>query len=442
MKLLFIAPSAYLLGGVQDWLYMLTMGLRDRGHNVTVGVPNNKFHRLEEFNNHFHGIEAIPFVNRTGTSEGRISGLCNCIIANQADIIIGVNIGDIYEAFRRVKGRLANSRLVMTVHAIEANYFSDIKEYSSVIDAIVTTNRLTELMVNRLSAVACNRVFYAPYGIHKVAELDVLITDECLKLAWVGRIEKAQKRVHDLRNILVELDNLKVEYRLSIAGDGEMLDDIRKDLEFWINKEKVQFYGFLKKEEMHSFYSNHNVLIITSKWETGPIVAWEAMSAGLAVVSSSYIGSGAEKALINNETALLYPIGESKKAAIQISRLTNRIFRNHIARNGMDMVHSRYSAEVSITAWEVAFKKVLDLPIQKDVPMPVKPRPKANGRLEFLLGTYLSEKVRLFWRPSVSATNPGSEWPHSLHEISDQSSILNFAEKVEKTSTDIGSRNI
>ena len=436
LKIVFVAPSAYLLGGVQDWLYMLTLGLRERGHHVTVAVPNNKFHRLDRFNAHFEGIRAIPFFNRTGTPEGRIRGLCSCIIVNQADIIVGVNIGDIYEAFWRVKGRLKRSRLVMTVHAIEANYFSDIKDYSGVIDAVVTTNRLTELMVSKLAIVSSSRIFYAPYGIHRVEGLREIDSKACLKLAWVGRIENAQKRVYDVRSILVELDKLGVKYRLSIAGEGEIMDDLKRDLEFWIKKGKVEFYGFLKKEDMHLFYCKHNVLLITSKWETGPIVAWEAMSCGLAVVSSRYVGSKAEKALIHNETALLYPLGGAKEAALQIKRLTNPLVYRQIASNGRRMVNSRYSAEVSLTAWEGAFQRIRDLPDREGLPMTIKRRTQANGRLELLLGSYLSEKVRLFLPPSVSATNPGSEWPHSLQGKSDQTSILNFAEEVEKTSTD------
>lgn len=442
MKLLFVAPSAYLLGGVQDWLYMLTLGLRERGHHVTVAVPNNKFHRIDRFNTHFKDIRAVPFLNRTGTPEGRIRGLCKCIITNQADLVVGVNIGDVYEAFWRVKGRLRRSKLVMTVHAIEANYFSDMQDYSPVIDAVVTTNRLTQLMVNKLGFISSDRIFYAPYGIDKVDGLKVEDPEDCLKVAWVGRIENTQKRVYDLRRILVELDELGVNYRLSIAGEGEIIGDLKKDLEFWVKAEKVQFYGFLKKEDMQLFYSKHTILLITSEWETGPIVAWEAMTCGLAVVSSSYVGSLAEKALIHNETALIYPVGKAKEAALQINRLSNPLFHRQIATSGRRMVNSRYTSEVSLTAWENSFERIISLPDRVVLPLKVKRRTQANGRLELLLGSYLSETVRLFLPPSSTATNPGSEWPHSLQGKSDQTSILNFAEEVERTSADNGCLDI
>ena len=42
--------------------------------------------------------------------------------------------------------------------------------------------------------------------------------------------------------------------------------------------------------ELAQTYPLHHVLLITSSWETGPIVAWEAMAAGMAVVVAAMWG--------------------------------------------------------------------------------------------------------------------------------------------------------
>lgn len=436
MKLLFIAPSAYLLGGVQDWLYMLTIGLRNRGHNVIVAVPDNNYHRLNRYNEYFKGIDAVPFVNRTGTPEGRIRALCSCLIKNRAEIIVAVNIGDVYEAFSRVKKRLGDSRLVMTIHAIEANYFADLNDYHSIIDAVITTNRLTELIIKKGNAISSNRIYYAPYGVHEAEGTEEVRRDyECLRLAWVGRIENRQKRASDLYGILEELDKLGVDYTLGIAGTGEIHGDLERGLEDWVKNGKVEFYGVLRKEEMPSFYSKHNVLLITSQWETGPIVAWEAMSYGLAVVSSEYIGSRAEKTLIHNETALLYPIGETKEAALQIKRLVNQDLRKDIAESGRAIAISRYSALASIVTWEYTFESIMRLRNKVQLSFRVQKRRPASGRLESLVGTYISEKIRHLLPPAVTASSAGSEWPHSLQNENEQSSVLKLAEEIETAST-------
>ena len=95
MKVLIIAPSAYILGGVQDWLYLLTNGLRNNGYTITVAIPNNRFHNGRRYNNYYKGINAVYFSNLTGTHQGRINALSRLLINTPADLILGVNIGDI-----------------------------------------------------------------------------------------------------------------------------------------------------------------------------------------------------------------------------------------------------------------------------------------------------------------------------------------------------------
>lgn len=322
MKILFIAPSAYLLGGVQDWLYMLVLGLRDRGHRITVGVPDGQFHQLKPFNAHYPGLNAKGFMNKTGTDAGRRRALMSFLLDHPADLVVGVNIGDLYEAFALIATRLPSTRLALTLHAIEADYFADIKTYAPILDAIITTNRLTEAMVKAVETVPEERVFYAPYGVTE-GPVHVSTGASPLRIAWVGRIENGQKRVSDLQSILNELDQAKCDYRLSIAGLGPCFEELQQLLSPWIKLGKVSIEGYIEKEKIPDFLVNHDVMLITSQWETGPIVAWEAMAAGLVVVSSNYVGSWLERALVHDSTALLYPIGDAHAASLQLLRLTN-----------------------------------------------------------------------------------------------------------------------
>jgi hypothetical protein len=164
-------------------------------------------------------------------------------------------------------------------------------------------------------------------------------------------------------------------------------------------------------------------------------VAWEAMSYGLAVVSSEYIGSRAEKTLIHNETALLYPIGETKEAALQIKRLVNQDLRKDIAESGRAIAISRYSALASIVTWEYTFESIMRLRNKVQLSFRVQKQRPASGRLESLVGTYISEKIRHLLPPAVTASSAGSEWPHSLQNENEQSSVLKLAEEIETAST-------
>lgn len=432
MRILIVAPSAYLLGGVQDWLYLLTLGLRSRGSDVIVAIPNDTFHNGAIYNDYYPNINAIYFSNKTGTIEGRIRSLSKLLVNQPSDIIVGVNIGDLYEAYKRIFYRLGNTRIVMTLHAIEGDYLGDIGRYNYLLDGVITTNQLSRKIITELNLIENDRVFYAPYGVKTDHILVKQNMGNDLRIAWVGRLDNEQKRVSDLRNILRDLDEKKIPYILSIAGDGPHKVYLEKDLDFWIRTNRVRILGFLDKKELREFYEQHNILLITSQWETGPIVAWEAMISGLVIVSSEYVGYASEGALINEETALLYPIGSSREAADQLGRLLNPSLYQRLSKSGQRMAASRYSLESSLKSWERAFEVVLKTERTKKIPEKKSHSGEALSGLESKVGIRIGELLRVFLRRKGYCRDPGSEWPHSLYGYTNQQALLAYAKTLEQ----------
>jgi len=431
MKLLFVAPSAYLLGGVQDWLYLLALGLRDRGHIVDVAVPNNRFHNGILYTQYYRDINALYFSNQSGTPEGRIKSLAKLLLSQPADLIVGVNIGDLFEAYKRVLCLHKNMKFAMTLHAIEGDYLGDIGKYHSLIDGVITTNRLSERIVKELALIDTERVFYSPYGVDSVNFCPLEGAGSSLRIVWVGRLDESQKRVSDLYGILKCLDKNGVDYTLSIAGDGPSREELGEKLDFWIRTGKARILGFLDKQQLRRLYSEHNILLITSEWETGPIVAWEAMSAGLAVVSSKYVGHASERDLLNGETALLYPVGSSDIAASQLERLCDPKLRRMISTNGQQMAVLRYSAKSCLNHWENTFTKIINSEkrtLHRDQNYYLDSVPK---RIHRIFSETMKEKLRGLLKKEAYCLDPGSEWPHSLYGPTNQNSLLRYAESLE-----------
>ena len=432
MRILIIAPSAYLLGGVQDWLYLLTLGLRNKGYDVRIAIPNNIFHNGVVYNDYYNNINAVYFSNRTGTSEGRVRALSELLMNQPSDLILGVNIGDAYEAYKRVFYRLRDTRMVMTLHAIEGDYLGDIGRYYSLLDGIITTNQLSRKIITQLALIEEDRVFYAPYGVKIKSILPEINMDNILSIAWVGRFDDKQKRISDLHRILRGLDQRGIPYILSIAGDGPYKLQLEKELDLWIHENRVRIFGFLDKKEMTAFYAQHNILLITSEWETGPIVAWEAMISGLVIVSSKYIGYASERALINETTALLYPIGSTEEAANQLERLVNPDLRQRLARNGRRIAASRYSLESSLNSWDKAFGIILKRERRIQINKLGSHSAEALSGLESRIGIRMAELLRIFLRRKGYCRDPGSEWPHSLYAHTNQKALLKYAKTLEE----------
>jgi glycosyltransferase involved in cell wall biosynthesis len=432
MNIIFIAPSAYLLGGVQDWLYSTVLGLRDRGHNVQVGVPDGMFHSGKIYNKEFKGLDADLFSNKSGTNEGRINTLEKFLLRKKPDLVVGVNIGNLYEAVSRLK-RKHNLRFAMTVHALEANYFEDIRMYKGLIDGLITTNKLTMQMAKEIGELEDERVYYAPYGVPiEMTRPKRNIETEKVNIIWVGRLDQAQKRVMDLIEIVGYLDEMHVDYQLSIAGEGPQRYQVEKGLEKQVAKQKVRFCGKLNKNSLYSLYKDNDILLITSEWETGPIVAWEAISAGCTVVSSRYTGCKAEQTLVDQETALLFNISDTKDAALKILKLRDKGTREIIQSKSRQLVQERYSSKASLDAWELAFQQILGSTRQPKAEGIDEAcvNPPNSGRLEKMIGLRGSELIRSLL-PKNKPKDAGCEWPHSLQGIYDQTKILNYARQIE-----------
>ena len=436
MKILFFAPSAYLLGGVQDWLADLVPSIRLRGHDVTVAVPDGILHRLESYSQAYPELACIGLKNPTGSQEGRIQSIVNRITSVQPDLIVGVNIASIYPAVARLRSRGDHvGKLIITLHAIEADYLEDLREFRVIVDTVVVTNKLTATLVAQESLIPNDRILYAPYGVKMpTINFPVPTSDDVLRIAWVGRFEQAQKRVHDIVPILNRLDRISFPYCLSMAGVGPEALSIQEQLQPWIRSGKVRWLGRLDRHQLQlQVYVQSDVLLITSSWETGPIVAWEAMAAGLVVVSSRYVGSGSEGALKDGHTALLFPVGDYDAAAEALAKLFDLNLRTSLANAAFEMVSRRYSDAASLASWLEVFNQTMDLP-----PLIVDHSKFAqfadtapSGRLDRWLGVTRAEYLRRFLGLNFHHLSAGSEWPHSMHGSGDNGRLLSMATRIE-----------
>ena len=426
-RLVFIAPSAYKLGGMQVWLKDLVSSLSQYYcWHVNVALTSGVHHDLRAYQSAYPDLLITSLLNPSGSAEGRRRAISSYLLAHDPDLVIGVNIVDLYPAARRARARGFNGKVVQSLHAIDSDLLADITDNSDLLDAVITTNRLSCALVERHAGLPPSRVFYAPYGVN-VSSLAVQNSDlPPLRIAWLGRLEQPQKRVHDLVPILQHLTELGINFKLTIAGDGPETASLRGELDPWIRSGTVVMAGALSGEQLAGqLYATHHALLITSSWETGPIVAWEAMAAGLAVVSSAYVGSGLEQALVDGQTALLFPVGDAAAAARALSRLQDSSLRMNLCRTGRSLVEQRYTAEASCNAWIQSFEKVLALPPR---PLPAPEPPIApSGRLDRWLGIGLAESLRRLLGVRFKHSSPGGEWPHTGHAGSDENALLSEA---------------
>jgi len=431
--ILFITPSAYIYGGLATWLDYLVPGLENKGWDITVGLTEGKWHNANAYSEKHPFSKWIGIECKTGNREGRIRAIYRAIEKVSPQLVVGVNIPDTYAAVERlrIKGNFSQ-RAVMTVHGLYPELFEDMSNSSEVLDGVVCTNKLTCALSEKYSAIEKSRIHYAPYGVKMPDRKPKDTKGAPLKILYVGRLEEDfQKRVTDIPAIIDLLDRSNVNYELKIVGSGEEEAGLREKMRAQISGKRGSFTGALFGEELSKMYDWADVLLLTSFWETGPIVAWEAMAHGVVVVSSAYVGMGIEDSLKDRENCILFHIGDIDKAADCLMKAKDLKLREKLSENGYKLVLEKYTREISVGLWDRALKEILSAE-KRGLPAHLT-KIQPAGRLDKLFGISVAENIREFFGLSFKHSEPGGEWPHSNGQKKyDDKEFWNLARELDK----------
>lgn len=417
-SVLFVSPSAYQLSGLATWLDHLLPALVRRGWRARLALVSGRRHHRPERYLAIHPFTDVLVAHcSSDTAVGRRRALARVLLQSQPDLAVSVNIPDVIDAVNalRLRGQ-SRARVVMSVHGIESFLYADMQKYKAALDGVICTNRLSCALSATLGAVASERILYASYGVGTGSAPLAAPADSLLRIVFSGRLESAQKRCLDLVGIAAELKKRGVPYLLDIAGDGPDVEQLRAGLAREIADGQVVMHGFVQADELRTrIYPAAHALLITSCWETGPIVAWEAMSQDVCVVSSRYVGSGRERALIDGENALLFGIGDVSAAAAALEQIwKDRGLRGALRQGGRHLVEQRYSIDASADAWDHALNEALTWQPASGVALSL---PRERGRLDRWFGVEHAERLRnLFHLQPPPASDPGGEWPHANTE--------------------------
>jgi glycosyltransferase involved in cell wall biosynthesis len=437
---LFFAPAAYPLGGVQTWLDYVVPGLAAHGIKATVALCSGQHHDVAAYRA-AHPLLPVEIVeNPTGSRQGRVNAIAGLIERLRPTLAVSANIADTYlgVAKARRSSRDLVTRAVMSLHAIQSDFVNEICSSREIVDAVITTNRLSSRLVEE-TGYPRERVLYAPYGVsssplvkaHPRAGL-ALGSRTPVRIAYVGRFEESQKRISLLAQLCDLLVADQVSFELWLAGGGPDESALRLSLETHTAAGRVNWLGHVPATDVATrVYQEVDLLINPSYWETGPIVAWEAMAHGVVVISSRYVGSGQEGALVDGQNCRLFEIGDAAGAAMAIRSMCSQADRATIRANAAQLVLSRYTVDASVRSWADCLRQILELPERPTSAASVP----ASGRLDNFFGADAGERIRSGLGLKFSHAEPGSEWPHSYGQADDSSKFWGKCAELDRSSS-------
>ena len=132
------------------------------------------------------------------------------------------------------------------------------------------------------------RVVVAPYPVEESFEVSPLLTDKLDQILAIGRWADPQKAAGLLADTLAELVRRREPSRLVVIGPGgeTVFGPLARAY-----PSRVVYRGAVAQAEVLDLFNQSRVLLSTSRWESGPIVAAEAVLRGCTVVGSRSIPS-------------------------------------------------------------------------------------------------------------------------------------------------------
>lgn len=117
------------------------------------------------------------------------------------------------------------------------------------------------------------------------------VHDGPLKIAWAGRMIDLKHPEFAIR-AAKKLNDENIDFRLSMAGDGNLLAAMKQMAASEGIADKVRFYGALPPDEIRTIMEDAQIFLFTSNYLEGwGAVVNEAMNSGCALVASAQAGS-------------------------------------------------------------------------------------------------------------------------------------------------------
>lgn len=414
-RLLFFMHTSSQIGGVETWLDRAHAHFAAQGFEPVVGlVRGMRYNDPARYREHHPDIRTIEVDGRGLNREGRVRALARAIRRENPAVVLPLGIVDANEAVIRCKRAGADVRLVAHAQGNLAPMLADLASYRDWIDSVVCPGRLTSRVLVDWAGFAPGRVVNIPNGADPAhAPRVARRAGQPLRVGYVGRMSKHDKRATDLIDLDRELEARGVEYTLDIVGDGPCLPEIRNAL---ANREpRVRIHGAAKHAELYSrFFPQLDVLVMTSSSEAFGIVLVEAMMHGVVPVSSRYDGFHAEGLVRDGSNGLSFAVGDMPAAAETIARLAqDGALLDRLSAESLRL-STQYTWECSLTRWAQALRDAIALPPLRAAKAPVVPQSGGLGLLDRIgVPAELSDLVRRARRallgPAVAAG--GEEWP-------------------------------
>ena len=310
IKILMILPWM-VVGGADKFNLDLIKGLNKDEYEFTIVTtePSNNPWRLE-----FEEVAKIYELPSFLDQKYWNAFLIYLIETNNIDIVFNTNSKFGYSVLPYIKSKYPEIPILDYVHMEEwynrnGGFSRDSSAYSSVIDNTYVCNANSEKILVKHFKKNSEEVHTVYIGVdEKKFDPKLYNREQILKeLGFICRISE-QKRPYLLLKVLETLKNKRNDFLVVIAGDGQLLTDVKIETKKLKLTENVVFLGNVKETE--KIYAICDMTLNCSIKEGLALTAYESLSMGVPVLSSDV---GGQKELITDEVGVIVPCLQKEK---------------------------------------------------------------------------------------------------------------------------------
>ncbi|MCF7870430.1 MAG: glycosyltransferase [Candidatus Omnitrophica bacterium] len=202
-----------------------------------------------------------------------------------------------------------------------------------------------------------NGINIDPYYKKRDIRKEIGISPDAFLFLFLGRIHR-KKGIDLIIKALNKIRNKNVFFLIvGKIDDKSYFNDLKRLVADFQLKSKVIFYGGVPKEEVKDFYSNSDLMVLTSHSENFANVVPEAMGCGLPVFISRYVGIWQE--VLIDEAGFVVDCNVEKITQKLKEIVTNREILNGVSSNAIKSAQRRYSLESTASLMMQAYEDVL-----------------------------------------------------------------------------------
>lgn len=216
---------------------------------------------------------------------------------------------------------------------------------------------------------------YVPHGIPISAEISPRNQNlsEPLRLLYYGRFQEASKGVRMFPKIAAALKAGGVPFRWTFHGYGSQEEFLKSSFANEIKTGQVVFSPPVHYKNLSAIIRKHDIYMLASTNEGGPLTLLESMSLGLVPVCGDIPCLIQE--VITAENGFRVPRGEPDAYAAAIGKLhRDRILLERLSSNARNTITAHYTAEAMAKRY-IALLNTIQAGQEADWPLRIQPQP-------------------------------------------------------------------